>query len=88
MDVFQVTVCVEKTGQNDVLFGDMMRGATTMSSLRLAASRGDAVVEAARARAEKRAVKNCMDGVVEIPSRRWNGDCAVEWIEARWGWVG
>ena len=64
LDVSHLTYWVEPTSQFAPALGDVTEGVTTMSPLRLTttpARTGDAVVvEAARARAERRMVKNCM----------------------------
>jgi hypothetical protein len=65
LDVSHVTDCVEPVYQIVPWLGDMMGGATTMSSSRLAAGAGDAVVDAARARAERRVVRSCIVKGVE-----------------------
>jgi hypothetical protein len=51
---------LEPTVQTDPLLGEMTVGVTTISASRLAMSMGDAVVEAASARAERSMVKNCI----------------------------
>jgi hypothetical protein len=60
LDVSHVTVCVEPVYQVVPALGDVTGGATTMSSLRLVAGVGDAVVDAARTRAERRVVRSCI----------------------------
>lgn len=68
MDLFHATGCSDPTLQITPWAGSVIWAMTTMSSLRLmvaASTIGDAVVEEARPRAKRRAVKSCIAGVAE-----------------------
>lgn len=77
MVVSHSTVCTELIGQISPALGLKMGGEITMFSLRLmAAGAGNAVAEAARASAERRAVKSCIANVAEktiTTSQVWCG---------------
>jgi hypothetical protein len=65
LDMSHMTFCVVPTAQIAPEVGSMIWGVTTMSSLRLMAPAGNAVVEEMRVRAERRAAKSCIVNVAE-----------------------